>query len=154
MVKAQNINMLKYFLLIALSLKGLCPIAQKLNQIKYILPDKVEIFLDSCIKQYRKNFTFYFILGKDSEYYVSMGVYNKEKKNEAPKWAIETNRFLIINKKNFPLIFDYDTKFALIDSNLGQFGKRDGNIKRVKLLFHGITVSFKSNGLIIKTSKW
>jgi len=128
--------------------------AQKNDQIKYVLPDNVETFIDSSIRARKASSAFYFLLNKDSVYSISIGSYNKKDEKNILKWVKQTNRFLIVNKKVYPLIFDYDLKFATVDSNIGEFGKREGNIKRVSLMLHGLTIFFKSDGTIIKTENW
>lgn len=128
--------------------------AQKNDQIKYVLPDNVETFIDSSIRAQKGSSAFYFLLNKDSVYSISIGSYSKKDEKNILKWVKQTNRFLIVNKKVYPLIFDYDLKFATVDSNIGEFGKREGNIKRVSLMLHGITIFFKSDGTIIKTENW
>lgn len=126
--------------------------AQKNNQIRYILPDQVEVLLDSCINKLKKSETqFYFLLKKDSLYSITIGRYNNKEAKNILKWVKQSNRYIVINAKIYPLIFDHDLKFAAVDNNnIGEFGKREGNIKRANLILHSITIFFKSDGNIIK----
>ena len=130
-------------------------VAQKNNQIRYILPDDVEVFLDSCIKKSESKGTqFYFLLKKDTTYNITIGRYSKKEKKNILKWIKQSNRNVVVNEKAYPLIVDYDLKFAAIDDNIGKFGDREGNVKRASLLLHGVTVFFTADGNIIRTENW
>lgn len=148
--------MRKYITILIVLFQAMTSAAQKSNQIRYILPDNVEVFLDSCIKKSESNGTqFYFLLKKDTTYNITIGRYSKKEKKNILKWIKQSNRYIVVNEKIYPLIFDYDLKFAAVDNNnIGEFGSREGNVKRASLMLHGVTVYFKSDGSIIKTENW
>ena len=126
--------------------------AQKCSQIKYVLPDNVEVVLDSCVKSVGKEKqNFYFVLRKDTSYNITIGMFNKSEGKNILKWIRQSNRYVVINDKTYPLIFDYDFEFGAIESNnIGDFPSREGNIKRVSLIVHGLTVYFSPNGNILR----
>lgn len=129
--------------------------AQKNNQIKYVLPDTVETFLDSCIKKQEGGKTWiYFLLKKDTLYSITIGKYSTKEKKNILQWVKQTNRYILINKVSYPLIFDYDLRFGAIDDNIGEFGSRDDNVKRVNLILHGTTIYFKSDGSVVQSEEW
>lgn len=149
--------MQKYITILIILFQAMTSVAQKTNQIRYVLPDDVEIFLDSCIKKStNKETQFYFLLNKekDTVYNITIGRYSKKEKKNILKWIKQSNRCIVVNEKMYPLIFDYDLKFAAVDNNIGEFGSREGNIKRASLMLHGVTVYFKSDGSILKTENW
>ena len=148
--------MRKYIAILAVVfLQAMTSVAQKNNQIRYILPDDVEVFLDSCIKKSESKGTqFYFLLKKDTTYNITIGRYSKKEKKNILKWIKQSNRNVVVNEKAYPLIVDYDLKFAAIDDNIGKFGDREGNVKRASLLLHGVTVFFTADGNIIRTENW
>ena len=150
------ITMRKYIAILAVVfLQAMTSVAQKNNQIRYILPDDVEVFLDSCIKKSESKGTqFYFLLKKDTTYNITIGRYSKKEKKNILKWIKQSNRNVVVNEKAYPLIVDYDLKFAAIDDNIGKFGDREGNVKRASLLLHGVTVFFTADGNIIRTENW
>ena len=131
-------------------------LAQHSEHINYVFPDSVEIFIDSCIRKAdNREAKFYLLLTRDTVYKITIAEYNTKDEKNILKWVKQSNRCAVINNRSFPIIFDYDLKFAAIDpANIGELGKREGNIKRVSLMLHGITVSFKQDGTIIKIQNW
>lgn len=120
--------------------------------IKYFFPDKVEMLIDSCIHSYKSEMlNFYFLLAKDSAYSITIGKYDWKERGNLLSWINQTNRYVVVNSEKYPLLFDYDLTFAGIDlNNVGTFGNREGNIKRAKLLLHGLTIIFNSEGEVVK----
>jgi len=133
------------------------------NPIIYLLPDSVEMVLNKEIATY-KHKKVYFIMNRWCENsnnhrcIIWICQFKGEIKNN---FAINTNRFIIVNKEKYPVYFDYDIDFHLRKSRtLGEFGERYGDARiegngktRTALLFHGTTVSFDYNtGGNVKTS--
>lgn len=154
--EAVNLNykgMGKYVIMFLLVLKSFVSVAQE-GTIDFIFPDKIEHTLDSCLQKLEtgtNKYKFYFLIEKDVESYsVTIAKYTSKEEQNLLKWVRQTNRFAVINKRTIPLIFDYDLKLGAIDGNRGEFGDRDDNVKRVKLLLHGPSVYFNSDGNIIK----
>jgi hypothetical protein len=143
--------MKRNILLLLLVLIAITSYSQKRKPIVYIVPDKVEIMLDSCIQFYSKrDFDFYFILEKDSLYNITVASYQKNEAKRLIKWVKQSNRRIVINNKTYPLIFDYDFKFGVKDDNIGVFKNRDSNIRRSRVISHGITIMFDSWGDYVK----
>lgn len=125
------------------------------SKVVYIIPDNVESAIEKQIillhNEPRKEFI-YFILAKDdvNSYRLSL-VHNpsKVKKGLEGKALKSTNRVLLINQTKYPLVFDYDFAFGTPkEDQVGTFGKREGNVMRSAMLFHGYTIYFNRSGVI------
>ncbi|MCD2425098.1 hypothetical protein LQ567_20095 [Niabella pedocola] len=148
-------NNIKNLLVLLFFFQGTVLVAQTDDKIRYILPNSVEKYLDSSINiMSGKEYKFYFLFKKDAHFNITMGRYNKTEEKNVLQWVRKTNRFVLINKSIYPLIFDYDLTFAAIDNNIGLFGDRDGNVKKVSLILHGASIYFKADGTIIKMENW
>lgn len=124
---------------------------KKNNAIQYVLPDRVELLLDSCIKKSEGQTKFFFIIRKDSLYNISIVRYKKNEERNLIKWVEQTNRYLRIADKIYPLLFDYDFALGAIDNNnIGEFKNRDDNVKRISLINHGLIICFNLEGSILK----
>ncbi len=144
----------KRFLLLFLVFHGTVLSAQEKNRIQYVLPDNVEAILDSCIKKMMSTGnSFYFLLEKDTSYCITIGTYKKSEQKDFLSWVTRTNRYILINKRMYPLIFDYDSKFGTVDEHIGKFRHRDDHVKKVHLLIHGISIFFKPDGTISNITK-
>jgi hypothetical protein len=117
--------------------------SQNPNSIIYVLPDSIEIELNAIIAK-SQNSDFYFILGHDeASYEIIPCRYGLDSKASIPKWVTITNRHLLVNDKRYPLVFDYDFDFGVVSEDyLGNFPKRDGTIKRMKILSHSNPLKF------------
>lgn len=131
------------------------------EKIVYILSDSVEIELKNQIDKYRlnnPNISFYCMLWSKSENLRCVSLFKNEDNSgdSFVKSLIKnTNRCLLIEKDNLPLIFDYDFKFSSPDlKHIGHFGEREGAIKRSAVLFHGYTIFFDLQGNVIKTADY
>ncbi|PYF75077.1 hypothetical protein B0O44_103524 [Pedobacter nutrimenti] len=131
------------------------------EKIVYILSDSVEIELKKQIDKSRQNnpdisFSCMLWTKSDGLYCVSLFKNEENSGNDFVKVLVRnTNRYLLIEKDKLPLIFDYDFKFSSSDlKHIGDFGEREGNIKRSEFLFHGYTIFFDSQGKVIKTSNY
>lgn len=127
----------------------------------YIVSDSVEVRLKRQIDKNRQNnpgISFFCMLGRESDSSFSISLLKNEENSEnsfVKELVKNTNRYLLIEKEKLPLIFDYDFKFSSPDvAHIGHFGKREGNIKRSRLLFHGYTIFFDSYGEVRRTSKY
>lgn len=121
--------------------------------IRYILFDKVEIKADSIIRNLEKSkfrLRYYCLLTRDSDTYnLSICNYQDKDVKSIPQIVFLTNRYAVINKRLIPLIFDYDLSFITPRKNNSLFGKRDGNIIRMKITGDAPNIFFDSNGNII-----
>lgn len=123
-------------------------IAQEKDSIIYILPDKIEVKLDSLIaegKEYDESISFRLIRMGEDEFMIIPGSYRKE-----DVFSSFTNRFVLINKTKYPVTFDYDEIFSTVDPhNTGEFSKREGYIKKGITIFEGYSLTFDRRGNII-----
>ena len=139
---------------IAIIASTLC-FGQSKEKIVYVFPDSVEICLDSCIGKIEESgldFQFYLLLESDSSLYrLSIGRYTKGEANNILPWIKQSNRYAVVNNRSLPLIFDYDLNFSTKwGDKIGNFKEREGEVSRVKLLLHGITIFFNNYGKIVK----
>lgn len=131
------------------------------EKIVYILYDSVEVTLKRQIDKIRKknpNASFSCLLWRESDSLSSISLLKNEESSGnsiVKKLIIGSNRCLLVDKEKLPLIFDYDFKFSSSDlEHMGSFGKREGNIRRSELLFHGYTLTFNSRGEIIRITDY
>ncbi len=131
---------LLFFVITLIPLKGF----SQLSPITYIVKDSVEIILDSVIrKSSSQNFYFAILIKDTSHFEIIPCTYNKEANSKSLGWILNTNRFLLIRNIRYPLLFDYDFKFGtLSENNIGEFGKRDGNIERRITMWHSDPIRF------------
>lgn len=121
--------------------------------IRYILFDKVEVKVDSIIRNLEKSkfrLHYYCLLTRDFDKY-NLAICNYQDKDikSVPQIVFLTNRYLVINKRLIPIIFDYDLSFTTPRKDNSLFGKRDGNIIRVSFTTEAPNIYFDSNGNII-----
>lgn len=122
--------------------------AQNNDSIKYILPDDVEIKIDSYIcKASLVDSTIALYLKSIGDDKFTIYVY--EINRESDYLSKLTNRFIVINKNKYPLTLDYDSFFST-DSDIGEFGSRDGKILKTITIFEGYNVTFDIKGKRIK----
>lgn len=126
--------------------------AQEKDSILYIIPDSVEVRIYEETKKIDlSKFNLYFFLSKIDKniYRINYSSFPNDSKSKNP-WIDNTNRFLIVNNRKFPLIFDYDSSFSTqTNTMLGSFGEREGNIQRSYIIFEGYSITFKRDGTII-----
>jgi len=150
---------MKNILLIAFLIIGIKGYSQ--SKMLYIVPDSVEVVLERKIvilKERSRNTFFYFLLSKDSTNTYSLSLFPAKNKEEAVignKKLIRTNKALLINNTQYPLLLDYDFIFGTDKENqVGELGYREGNVVRSTVLFHGFTIYFNREGKIIKTANY
>lgn len=88
------------------------------------------------------------------ECYVYLEKINDEKfrifvgaKSKDTIWANFSNRYVVVNNKKIPLVFDYDLIWSTKKTeNIGSFGKRDGEILRTKIIYDGYNITFDRYG--------
>lgn len=121
--------------------------AQQSDSIIYILPDQVEIKLNSHIEKiytYDPNRECYFYLEKtnDENFRIFVGTKSKD-----TIWANFSNRYVVVNNRKISLIFDYDLIWSTKNTeNIGSFGKRAGEILKTKIIYDGYNITFDRNG--------
>lgn len=139
------------FILVLFSLKLT---GQATDTIKYVLFDSVEMALAEYIENYDKSvnydINYYLLLARDLENYKLSIMPFKNNNDIKAIWVDKTNRFILIKKKYYPLIFDYDMSFGLIDESCGDYTNRDGNIKRAYIGGDYFSIFYNKKGCIIK----
>ncbi len=122
------------------------------NKIQYIFRDAVENWIDSTIMRElhaNKSFKHYLFLSRDSAgFSVTVCRYVNKDSSFPIKLAKYTSRYAVVRNQLVPLISDYDEKFTSPSSDIGEFGKRDGNIIRSYWLFHNPILRFDLRGRI------
>lgn len=124
--------------------------AQEKDSIIYIFPDKVEKLFYEYIQTYSPDETFDFhLVTRDDKY--KLFVTTGDKNNY---WGNNTNRFILINDKKYPLTFDYDCLFSTENRfDIGQFGQREGYILRSWFIIEGYNITFDRYGFDV-TESW
>lgn len=132
--------------------------AQTNNRILYVLPDSVEV----AASVYFQHITgtaaanqFYCLLATEGNdtCAITISRYEERAKTIVNRWLSHSNRSVIINKTEYPLLTDLDFRFGLPDEkNIGQMGKRDGMIGKVEAIPHrAYTIIFKTdNGKVLR----
>jgi len=143
--------------MITFMLMLLCSISvysQEKDSIIYIFPDKVETKLYDEMQKYTFNekmsFEFYLKHIEKDTFQLFLSQYNQVLDNSWPY----TNRFILINDKKYPLIFDYDFMFGTEKPNeAGEFGKRDdGFVLRTLRIYEGYSIKFNKTGNYVSES--
>lgn len=127
--------------------------AQKKGDITYLLPDDVEVELNEHLSQ-SSGFNYMVLFGSKEHY--ELFVINDDEYSKRPygNFITATNRNVLVNGKSYPLLLDYDFNFSTTDIvNIGEFGKRDGMVKKVQSIFHGYSIKFTNKGIINKVPK-
>lgn len=120
------------------------------DSILYIMPDKVELKINQyleTIDSSKYNLEFYLSHMDKEKYNICISIFNNTNNNY---WYSNTNRFVLIGEKRYPLWFDYDVKFSTKEpSNTGTIGKREGQILKSHPIFDGYNITFFINGDIL-----
>jgi len=127
--------------------------AQQKGDVTYLLPDDVEVELNTHLS---KSSGFNYMVLFDSEDYYELFVINDNEYAERPygSFITATNRNILVNDKSYPLLLDYDFNFSTTDTvNIGEFGKRDGMVKKVQPIFHGYSIKFTNKGIVNQAPK-
>jgi hypothetical protein len=127
--------------------------AQKKGDVTYLLPDDVEIELNEHLSQ-STDFN-YMVLFSSKDFYELFVINDNEyAKRPYGSFITATNRNVMVNGKNYPLLLDYDFNFSTTDTiNIGEFGKRDGMVKKVQPIFHGYSIKFTNKGIVNQAPK-
>lgn len=143
----KNLTVLFLFLLMYMSLN-----AQNKDSLIYILPDSVELKLYEFTKSMeasKYDCDFYLSSLGDNVYRINVSIYRIYNDDY---WSRNTNRFLVINNKKYPLSFDYDSLFGTMTkfSDIGKMGEREGYIMRTTFINEGYNITFNIKGEILK----
>jgi hypothetical protein len=120
---------------------------QERDSIIYIFPDKIEMKLYERMKDISTSDTcsFHFYLTTVEKNMFRIFVCHLCRNNY---WVNNTNRFVLINNKKYPLVLEYDSIFSTHrHREVGEFGKRDdGFIFRTLLIYKGYNITFDKTG--------
>lgn len=112
--------------------------SQDKKNIIYILPDSVEVTIDNYIHKFASLDTavkYFGILSykKDSDCIeILIQSYSTKSKDLIADWTTSSNRVIIVDKNELPVLFDYDFCFGLSDrKNIGKIGQREGVASRI-----------------------
>ncbi len=122
------------------------------NKILYVFPDDVEVAIDQYIESFPNKKDLQFILtlykNEDGTYEIYVNSCSIDNKNITPYWQQVTNRYAVINKGLYPLLFDYDYDFgAPKPSEIGTCGQREGQILRIASCNDGFHLTFSKSGI-------
>ncbi|WP_312363446.1 hypothetical protein [Sphingobacterium sp.] len=125
------------------------------HEILYVFSDSVERILEQHLSKYSLNNDkerVYLDLARNDEFYrLTIGTYFVDRDDGVTRWIKASNRLGLVNTKKYPLLIDADFDFgAPEEAALGAFGKREGKVKRTRVLMHGFSVKFTKNGAILK----
>ena len=129
--------------------------SQEKDSIIYIFPDKVEMKLYERIQKYTSfndlDFDFYLTRLEKDTFKLSLSQHNKTGSGD---WVYDTNRFILINDKKYPLLLDYDSMFGTSKPNeAGAFGNRDdGFVLRTQFIYEGYSIKFTKTGRYVSES--
>lgn len=110
------------------------------NGIEYTFPKKVTDSLTSFIRLNRVK-KHYVVMDKTSPTNYSIIILQLQKMDSL---LLNTNRYVLINKKKIPIIFMMDTDF--FSKGIGI----RGGIIRTAVMYYGFTINFNYSGEILK----
>jgi len=118
------------------------------------MPDRVELKLYEYINNLDSSkYSFEFFLKRldEDKYRICVGIYSKLNSNY---WSKNTNRFILIDEKRYPLWYDYDVMFSTKNKhNLGKMGSREGLILKIQPIFDGYNIDFNLKGDIFSENE-
>ncbi len=125
------------------------------QEILYVFPETVEKILDQHLSKYKLNEDkerVYLTLDRNAEIYtLTISTYFVDRDDDLTRWIKGSNRMGLVNTKKFPLLFDIDFDFGTPDTKVvGNFGEREGQVRRMRVLLHGFYVKFNKSGKILR----
>lgn len=141
----KNLNTMRDLLFVQIFLFLSIGVNAQRTEILYYMPDSVEIRIHNYVSKQRKSNDFYCFLeyaGRDT-LNLKICMYSKREKKNLESWIFQTNRKVVINKYNYPLILDYDYMFSSLDSmRVGAYGNRNSKLAKILPIFHCYSVKF------------
>lgn len=143
---------MKKYIIMLLTVYSINAFSQKQDSIIYIFPDKVEQMLFakmSDIPNFENlNFEFY-LESIDKDKFRTVFAYSQNKLDSY--WGNNTNRFILIKDKKYPLLLDYDSTFSTKKpGDIGNYGQREGTILKTIFIYEGYSITFDKTGQFIK----
>lgn len=130
------------------------------KRITYILPDSVEMRINRQIASFFRDNSvedIFFLLKKDTLGFLSLTAipYKLTDTSDVARWVGISNRYALVGEKYYRLLFDYDFSIGTPTPNdVGEYGHREGNVRRLHLIAHRYTIYFKMDGVISKEEFW
>ena len=121
------------------------------------MPDSVEILAAKRIQLVSNksgNDKFYFLLGTETGnvYRLTIISYRENESTVTGSWVSSSNRFVNVDKMYYPVLTSFDFTFATTDpNNIGEYGNRDGYVRKVYLIAHDYSIVFNNGtGRIVR----
>lgn len=136
-------------------------VAQKTDSIIYVLHfDSVETVIDKHVRSLEKentNISFWGYLGRCEEGFkltiCNSPIESKSEGSYLRQLRRNTNRFLLVDDRKIPLLFDYDSIFSTPKvTSVGTLGKREGNVLRSQIILDCFTIIFDDYGKVFRTT--
>lgn len=135
---------MKKYLILLLITYSVNTFSQKQDSIIYIFPDKVE----QITNFENLNFEFYLESMNNGKFKATF-TYSKNKLDSY--WVNNTNRFILIKDKKYPLVLDYDSTFSTKrPTEIGNYGQREGTILRSTFIYEGYSITFDKIGQFVE----
>lgn len=124
------------------------------KKILYVFPDDVEVAIDQYTESLPNKEDLQFVLtlykNGDGTYEIYVNSCSTDRKNANPYWQQVTNRYAVINKGLYPLLFDYDYDFGTPQpSETGTYGQREGQVLRIASCNDGFHLTFSRSGICL-----
>jgi len=128
--------------------------SQERDSIIYIFPERVEALLYKRINErlsHNENLNFSFHLTRVTmdTFRIFLIGFSGTTRNY---WDRNTNRFILINNKKYPLTFDYDSKFSTSSPETVQYYRGERMVRRTRFLHEGYNITFDKLGRYISES--
>lgn len=125
------------------------------STIKYVLPSTVEDSIVNYIAlSFSKDDEIWLYLSKEECDIFCVTVVKRELKSNGNllgvnDWVQKTNRVAAVGERFCKILFDYDFSFGAVGDEIGKFGEREGRVKKLRLMTHGVSIYFDSYGNLI-----
>jgi len=132
--------------------------SQGRDSIIYVFPDTVEVLLHKRVNEFlsrNENYSFSFYLERVTR--DTFRLFLNRHRNDLTYsdwtycyWARNTNRFILINDRKYPLYFDYDVMFSPREpERIGDFGERFGGlVPHLRIMHRGYNITFDRWGRV------
>lgn len=138
--------------IVILSVILVCSIStysQEKDSIIFIFPDRVEVLLYERINEFLsldENYKFRFHLERMDRDKFRIRFIAMRGMPMRNYWARNTNRFILINNKKYPLTFDYDSKFSTSSPETVQYYRGERMVRRTLFMHEGYSITFDEWG--------
>jgi len=117
--------------------------------IPYVIYDKVEQTIYDHIKEYDE-FVYFYLLPEKENTTIFIIKNDNYKDSSIGYWVENTNRKILIKDKLYPIVLDSDYKYSTSrPKDIGNYGKRDGSIYKIRTTSTHYYIKFNDKGEII-----